>query len=58
VAGTAFEVAVPVPFLKPGAFDPQGLVTVPRRRLIRRLGIPSPAELASVEPAVRSWLGL
>lgn len=58
VQGTAFEVVVPVPFLKPGAFDAQGLVTVPRPRLIRRLGILAPVELASVETAVRSWLGL
>lgn len=58
VAGTAYEVSVPVPFLKPGAFDPQGLVTVPRPRLIRRLGILAPTELALVESAVRSWLGL
>lgn len=56
--GTAFEVAVPTPFLKPGAFDAQGLVTVPRPRLIRRLGVLSPAELAPVEAAVRAWLGL
>lgn len=55
---TAHEIAVPVPFLKPGAFDAQGLVTVPRPRLIRRLGVLSPAELASVEAAVRAWLGL
>lgn len=58
VQGTAFEVAVPVPFLKPGAFDAQGLVTVPRSRLIRRLGRLSPVEMASAEAAVRSWLGL
>jgi mRNA interferase MazF len=58
VHGTAYEVAVSVPFLKPGAFDAQGLVTVPRPRLIRRLGLLSPAELAPVEAAVRSWLGL
>ena len=58
VAGTAFEVTIPKPFLKPGAFDPQGLVTVPRPRLIRRLGLLTPTELASVEAAVRSWLGL
>lgn len=56
--GTAFEVVVPAPFLKPGAFDAQGLVTVPRPRLIRRLGFLPPADLASVEAAVRSWLGL
>ena len=58
VAGTAFEVSVPVSFLKPGAFDPQGLVTMPRPRLIRRIGTLKPAELAVVESAVRSWLGL
>src|SRR5262245_6121679 len=58
VQGTAFEIVVPVPFLKPGAFDAQGLVTVPRPRLIRRLGVLSSAELAPVEIAVRSWLGL
>jgi mRNA interferase MazF len=56
--GTAYEVALPVPFLKPGAFDAQGLVTVPRPRLIRQLGVLSPAELAPVEAAVRAWLGL
>ncbi len=47
-----------MPFLKPGAFDPQGLVTVPRPRLIRRLGFLAPTELDLVESAVRSWLGL
>src|SRR5439155_12134560 len=52
VAGTAFEVAVPAPFLKPGAFDAQGLVTVPRPRLIRRLGVLSSTALAVVEAAV------
>jgi mRNA interferase MazF len=56
--GTAFEVVVPTRFLKPGAFDAQGLVTVPRPRLIRRLGILSPVSLAPVEAAVRAWLGL
>lgn len=58
LAGTSFEVQVPVPFLKAGAFDAQGLVTVPRPRLIRRLGSLSSADLALVESAVCSWLGL
>lgn len=58
VQGTAFEVAVAVPFLKPGVFDAQGLVTVPRPRLIRRLGVLSPTDLAPVEASVRLWLGL
>jgi mRNA interferase MazF len=58
VQGTAFEVSVPAPYLKPGVFDAQGMVTVPRPRLIRRLGLLSSVELAPVEAAVRSWLGL
>ena len=29
VRGSRFEVIVPVGFLKPGAFDAQGLVTIP-----------------------------
>jgi len=34
-----FEVAVPVRFLRPGAFDAQGIVTVPTVRLMNRLGL-------------------
>ncbi len=56
--GTTHEVAVPKPFLKTGPFDVQGLVTVSRPRLIRRLGVLAPDELTMVESAVRSWLGL
>lgn len=58
VYGTAFETAVTVPFLRTGVFDAQGLVTVPRPRLIRMLGVLPPADHASVEAAVRLWLGL
>ena len=32
-----FEVAVSVKFLRPGAFDVQGIVTVPTVRLMNRL---------------------
>lgn len=38
VRGSRFEVAVPKPFLKTGAFDAQGLVTVVRPRLQKKLG--------------------
>lgn len=55
--GTRFEVAVAKPFLKLGAFDAQGLVTVAPARLLRRLGKLKPAELALVEEAVKRWLG-
>jgi len=58
VQGTRFEVAVPKPFLKPGAFDAQGLVTVAPPRLVRKLGALQPLELALVEEAVKRWLGL
>jgi mRNA interferase MazF len=56
--GTRFEVIVPKPFLKPGAFDAQGLVTVAKARLSRKLGELQPAEMALVEEAVKHWLGL
>src|SRR5438132_5893561 len=58
VQGTRFEVAVPKPFLKVGAFDAQGLVRVARPRLWRKLGELQSAELAVVEAAVKHWLGL
>lgn len=54
---TRFEVAVPKPFLKSGAFDAQGLVTVNPARLLRKLGDLQPAELGRVEDAVGRWLG-
>src|SRR5213083_1107755 len=58
VQGTRFEVSVAKPFLKPGAFDAQGLVTVARPRPLRKLGELQPAELALVEEAVKRWLEL
>lgn len=57
VQGTRFEVAVSKRFLKAGAFDAQGLVTVARARLLRRLGKLQANELALVEEAVKRWLG-
>ena len=58
VQGTRFEVVVPKPFLKAGAFDAQGLATVARPRLLRKLGDLQPTELDLVEEAVKRWLGL
>jgi mRNA interferase MazF len=58
VQGTRFEVVVPKRFLKAGAFDAQGLITVVSARLLRRLGKLQPAEMALVEGAVKRWLGL
>jgi mRNA interferase MazF len=56
--GSQFEVAVPVRFLKPGAFDAQNLVTIPHAKLIRKLGSLRAEQLSQVEEAVRRWLGL
>jgi len=47
-----FEVSVPVRFLKPGAFDAQGIVTVPTVRLVNRLGSLTADQLRPVEKAV------
>jgi len=58
VRGTRFEVVVPKAFLKAGAFDAQGLVTVAPPRLIRKLGTLQSSEIASVEQSVKRWLGL
>ena len=58
VRGSRFEVAVPVRFLKPGAFDAQGLVTVPIAWLVRKVGCLTAAQLQPVEFVVCNWLGI
>jgi mRNA interferase MazF len=56
--GTDFEVPVQSRFLQSGAFDAQNLLTVPHAKAVRKIGTLPPGELASVEGAVRRWLGL
>jgi mRNA interferase MazF len=58
VRHTQFEAAIPVSFLKAGAFDAQGLVTVPLPYAIRRLGSLTADQMRSVEIAICLWLGL
>ena len=53
-----FEVVFPVPFLRPGGFDAQNLVTVPNVKLLRALGKLSLRQLTEVEVRVSVWLGL
>jgi mRNA interferase MazF len=55
---TAFEAAERVFFLKQGAFDAQGIVTVPVSRAIRPLGMLNDQQMRSVEIAVCKWLQL
>jgi mRNA interferase MazF len=56
--GSPFEIVVPVPFLREGAFAAQSIVTIPAKHALRRLGSLKPTELALVEEGVRRWLGL
>lgn len=56
--GSRFEVETRVAFLKPGAFDTQGLATVPFAKLVRPIGQLKPHELSAVERAVCAWLGI
>jgi mRNA interferase MazF len=55
---TRFEVPHQARGFDAGAFDAQGIGTVPNVKLIRRIGHVDLRTLAQVEAAVRSWLGL
>ena len=56
--GTRFEIAHEARGMPPGAFDAQGLGSIPDVKLERRLGAISAEMLAQVEGAVRAWLHL
>lgn len=56
--GTRFEVSIPSRFLKPGAFDAQGIVTIPTVRLMKRIGALTSNELNEVVRGVCAWLGI
>jgi mRNA interferase MazF len=58
VRGSRFEVTIALPFLRPGGFDAQNLVTIPLAKLLRRLGRLDSRQLALVETTVAEWLGL
>ena len=58
VRGTQFEVQSNVRWLKPGAFDAQGIGTYPTVKLIQKLGDLPPDQLSSIESCVRTLLGL
>ena len=58
VRHTQFEAAVPVSFLKAGAFDAQGLVTVPLPYAIRPLGNLAADQIRAIEIVICRWLGL
>ena len=56
--GTSFEANTPVSFLKPGAFDAQGIITVPVSHPIRPLGTLREEQMRTIEIAVCRWLQL
>jgi len=56
--GSRFECPLAVRFLRQGAFNAQALVSVPRPRLMQRLGALNDRELRDVESIVQAWLGL
>ncbi|MGV3532176.1 MAG: type II toxin-antitoxin system PemK/MazF family toxin [Chthoniobacteraceae bacterium] len=56
--GSAYEIGIPVPFLKEGAFLVQSITTIPARHALRFVGRLTPAQVEPIERGVRSWLGL
>jgi mRNA interferase MazF len=58
VRGSQFETALTVPWLKAGAFNVQGSQSIPRVNLLRLIGTLNQSQLASVEAAMRRWLGM
>jgi len=56
--GNPWELAVPKPFLKPGAFHLQQVQTIPTVRLERRLGLLTEEELDSIDRALGKRLGI
>jgi mRNA interferase MazF len=58
IRDTRFEVKASTKFLRPGAFDAQNILTIPRAKLLRKLGALPAADLDHVKDVVRLWLGL
>jgi mRNA interferase MazF len=58
VRESRFETPLRVPFLREGAFDAQGIVTLPQVKLLRKLGRLRSEQLREVELSVAEWLGL
>ena len=56
--GNSWELAVPKPFLKPGAFHLQQVQTISGAKLIRRLGRLTGVEMQTVAEALGNRLGL
>ena len=55
--GSQFEIRVPAPFLKPGAFLVQNIATYPHARAIRKLGTLKAEQFNLVFAELLRWLG-
>jgi mRNA interferase MazF len=58
IRGTRYEVLHQQHGMPAGAFDAQGIGSIPDVKLQRRLGVADVETLTKVEAAVRSWLRL
>jgi len=56
--GSAFEISVPAPFLQRGAFLVQGKTTHPKAWAIRKLGVLTQEQMATVMVGLSNWLGI
>ena len=56
--GSQFEIPVPVPFLRPGAFLAQNIATYPSVRAFKRLGVLRKEHVDLVGAGIVRWLGL
>lgn len=56
--GSRFEISLPVPWLKAGAFNLQAMFPLAPPRFIRKLGNLSPINMANIEEGLKCWLGL
>ena len=56
--GTRFEVPHQARGLEAGAFDAQGVGSVPAVKLLRRIGVVEAQTIREVETALKSWLAL
>lgn len=52
-----FEITLPARFLMPGVFDVQNIISIPHAKLVGRLGVLTPNQMAAVAAVVRKWLG-
>jgi len=53
-----FEVQLPIGFLETGAFNVQGMLAIPSKKFLRRLGTLSPEQIREIEARMKQWLGL